>query len=346
MRIPWKVKQLTSKLRGLAHFCAKNSIFRGLDSKQKTIAFACGFHGKSGGSQAIANIANLLSTSCNVIFTSVPTSHVNTLLNRAVSICRRLPVDSDLYICDLSVSIETLLSIKRQEKPVIVSIHGFKDRLHRLSQDHIEKVLSLVDKVHFVSPVQQRSYLLPVEKYFVIPNFCKPVVKTKATNNIGSVGNLDSPRKGAATTVAIGLASNAKEIHLWSTSKDNWNSSRVKRHDWESDKRKIFDSFDVLVFMSELETFGLVVIEAMSAGIPCVLSSLDVFEQFSNCPGIAVHSPNDINACVASTNQFLLQKDDLSNPMRLHFEENYSAKSVVSLWENEILKLLQTTGSP
>ena len=127
MKIPWKVTRVLANLKSLAHFYAKNSIFHSSKPKHPTITFACGFHGKSGGSQAIASIANLLSASYNVSFASFPTSHVNTLLKKSVGICSRLPSNSDLYICDLSISIETLLSIKRQEKPVIVSIHGFKD---------------------------------------------------------------------------------------------------------------------------------------------------------------------------------------------------------------------------
>ena len=64
----------------------------------------------------------------------------------------------------------------------------------------------------------------------------------------------------------IALKSNADCIHLWSLEEDRWNNPRVKVHSWESDKDKIYDSFDVLVFMSLEETFGMVVIEAADPG--------------------------------------------------------------------------------
>jgi glycosyltransferase involved in cell wall biosynthesis len=48
----------------------------------------------------------------------------------------------------------------------------------------------------------------------------------------------------------------------------------------------IYNTFDVLINLSKQETFGMVVIEAMSAGLPCLLSSIPAFEQFRGCRGV------------------------------------------------------------
>ena len=162
----------------------------------------------------------------------------------------------------------------------------------------------------------------------------------KKTNNVGTVGNLDAPRKGMNRTADIGLLSRASEIHLWQTSKTNWRSPRIKPHSWQSNKEKIYNSFDVLISMSESETFGLTVIEAMSAGIPCLLSPIKAFKQFEDCPGIVISDPDDTRACAFATDYLLARKSRLSSQMKTYFQSHYSENVIANLWHDEISKII------
>ena len=156
------------------------------------------------------------------------------------------------------------------------------------------------------------------------------------TNNVGSVGNLSDVRKNADQSIKIALASKADAIHLWSIKQDIWHHERVVTHSWETDKEKIYNSFDVLVFMSELETFGLVVIEAMSAGIPCMLSDIPVFKQFEQCPGVVIIDAVKETYAPEILNELLANKAELSHEMFHYFDKTYSEKAIFSKW-NELI---------
>ena len=212
----------------------------------------------------------------------------------------------DIYFFDLSADANKVKKIKSTNKLVILTIHGLRNALHNLHSQHIDEMLSLADKVHFVGQVQQDSYQLPREDYFIIPNSASPVTKNQITNNIGVVGNLDSPKKNAALSIEIGLSSNCDKIHLWSTNKSFSLNSRVVHHEWENNRNVIFNSFDVLVFLSQQETFGLVVAEALSAGIPCVLSSIDAFAPFKDCPGVVMLKDDEMHTAHLHINRLLI----------------------------------------
>ena len=201
-------------------------------------------------------------------------------------------------------------------------------------------MLELVDKVHFVGQVQQDSYQLPIDSFFIIPNSAQEVNKRQTTDNIGVVGNLDEPRKNAEKTVEVGLRSNCEKIHLWSTSQKFSIDPRVIHHSWENDKQKIFDSFDVLVFLSQQETFGLVIAEALSAGIPCVLSKIDAFISFTSCPGVILVEDAELNLAHIHINQLMLNKESLKPLIQTFFQENFSQVKINQLWCGKILNLL------
>lgn len=341
----WRLRKLAVKIKSFVYFYSAHT--RGLiqdKSRSNQITFICGFHGDSGGPQAIANIANLLSEQYQVAFISKPVSSYNTRLVKKIQIRSKIDNNCPIYITDLSIDIKTMSQLKKRKKKIIITIHGFKNKSHQLSQDHIEEALKLADMVHFVSDIQQSSYKLPTDKYFIIPNTSNPILKTKLTNNIGSVGNLNDSDKGVEQTISIGLKSNAEKIHLWFKDRDpNMDSNRIICHDIERNKQKIYDSFDILVFMSKSETFGMVVIEAMSAGIPCVLSPLDVFKQFSNCPGIIILKDRNSNFAAKVINDLLLKKSDLREPMKKYFLENYAGDAILKMWENNIESIMNAT---
>lgn len=331
-RLPYFLKKrLTLSINSLYYFL-NIFVFLFKQKNAKKITFNCGFHGETGGVFAIASIANLLSRNYDVEFITYPNSNYNRFLNRSIRFVNSPDLNSNLFICDVSCEHSFFEFLKSNNKKTIVSCHGFLDESHGLTKERVLKTLSFADKVHFVSHVQQDSFNLFEDSYKVIPNTTKAIYKSVQTNNAGCVGNLNEARKNAQGSIDIVLKSNLKKLHLWSAEVDKWQNSRIIVHPWESNKNKIYNSFDILVFMSQLETFGLVVIEAMSAGIPCLLSNIPAFQQFKDCPGVVIIDESNYKEAHEILNGLLENKPKFQQSMITHFEKNYSTEAVTSQW--------------
>jgi len=331
LRMPWVIMSNYGKLINACHYYAKK-----FDVKDKlkdiNITIKCGFHGKTGGLYAIASIANMLSTKHSVYFVSYPSSNYNPILCNNVKLINNLNLDSDIYIFDVSCDHESYELIRRLGKPIIVSCHGFLYELHGLESDYVMKSLLLSNLTHFVNMVQQESFQLQHGKYEIIPNSTKQITKNKFTKNVGVVGNLDDERKNVNESVEIFLKSNASKIHLWSCSSTSSSNGRIVCHGWENDKNKIYNSFDVLVFMGKQETFSLTVIEAMSAGIPCLISAIPAHEQYRKCPGIVIVDDTNRTYAHELLNELLEMKFELRDSIINFWDLNYSEKAVSSKW--------------
>jgi hypothetical protein len=114
MYIPWKVKRALELATNIYHFITKWS-FKPHQSVRRKATFICGFHGKTGGTQAIASIANMLSHNFDIFFLSHPTSHINSLVSKSVKLVNKLNVNSDIYICDLNIDIKTFKTDKKSQ---------------------------------------------------------------------------------------------------------------------------------------------------------------------------------------------------------------------------------------
>ncbi|WP_420933463.1 glycosyltransferase [Alteromonas sp. A081] len=342
IKLPWRITNLYENIINSLFWC-RSIIFSVFFRKAKhRIFFNCGFHGKTGGAIAITSIANMLSEHFEVFFLSRPTSPLNRYLNPKIRLTQTVSYTMDLYICDLSSDIELLLKLKSRRNTVIVSCHGMPKASQKLPIERVYRCLNIADMVHFVSSAQQAEFNLPAHRHKVIANTCHKIIKTTNTKNAGVVGNLDLPEKGAKNSVNIALASNADYIHLWGVEKTKWPQSKVCTHPWEHDKKKIYNSFDVLVFMSESETFGLVVIEAISAGIPCLLSPIPAFRQFENVPGIIiVDNPEDIVTNSKYLNYLLENKSNFSTGLTSFYMDTYSIRATQLKWKNFATKLIQ-----
>jgi glycosyltransferase involved in cell wall biosynthesis len=222
---------------------------------------------------------------------------------------------------------------------VIVSCHGFLKEGHGLNEEHVKTSLDMADKVHFVSQAQQNVFKLPERKHFIIPNTSQQISKTVSTSNIGTFGTLNS-NKNVEESVKIATASNACQIHVWGVEKDIWRNNRIIVHNWEKNRNKIYNSFDVLVFMSKSETFGLVVIEAMSAGIPCLLSNIPAFQEFNDCPGIIIAEDTEITSASTLLNKLLSDKEQVKHEMQQYFQKQYSKNVIAEKWFKQIRKLI------
>jgi glycosyltransferase involved in cell wall biosynthesis len=150
---------------------------------------------------------------------------------------------------------------------------------------------------------------------------------------VGVVGNLQAARKNISEAIDIALESQADCIHLWGDAEySRAHHHRIKVHRWTSNKRVIYDTFDVLVNLSKQETFGMVVIEAMSAGLPCLLSSIPAFEQFRGCPGVRFIDEANREQAPQIVNELLQVKAVLKADIIAFWNSNFSEAAVADEW--------------
>ena len=114
---------------------------------------------------------------------------------------------------------------------------------------------------------------------------------------------------------------------------------RVIYHSWEYCREKIYNSFDVLIFFSERDTFGLVVAEALSAGIPCLLADLKSFSPFIDCPGVKTVSLYDLKHAHHIVNELIESKAELREPIINYYEEHFTPSKFKKIWEDKISQL-------
>jgi glycosyltransferase involved in cell wall biosynthesis len=111
---------------------------------------------------------------------------------------------------------------------------------------------------------------------------------------------------------------------------------KLRLSGWSDDIHAIFNSFDVLVSTSQSETFALVVAEALSAGIPCLLSDIPVYrELYSGCEGVAIMTGDD-QQDILSINQLLAQADQLKPTITSYWEGHFSEETVTRAWTEKI----------
>jgi glycosyltransferase involved in cell wall biosynthesis len=341
LRLPWFLKVKIEHGKNIYFYCHNRLLSRwGADanSPKKSITFKCGFHGQTGAVSSIANIANILADKYDVDFISFPKSNFNKYLNNNVRITQKVNFESDLFICDLSCDHEFLAQLKAANRKIIMSCHGMLHSQFGLKAEHKLKSVSYADVVQFVSAIQQQEYQLEENRYVVIPNTVVPVVKSSVTQNVGTVGNLNLVNKNVNASVSIALASKANKIQLWSIEQDSWNTERVVVHDWEINREKIYNTFDVLVFMSKEEALSMVVLEAMSAGIPCLLSNIPAFLQFSQTPGVFLVDPENIKEASTKLNELIVNKESLKDEILAYWQANYSSETVSNQWFQFISK--------
>ena len=102
---------------------------------------------------------------------------------------------------------------------------------------------------------------------------------------------------------------------------------------------EMYDSFDVLISASKYETFGLVVAEALSAGIPCLLADIPTFRSlYSDCEGVILLT-GDHEQDIKNINYLLKNAVELKKPIIQFWEDRFSSEIVQELWFERILKI-------
>jgi len=298
------------------------------------ICFLCGFHGITGATISIARLANLLAERYSVRFVASATSDFNRLVGRGVELVREPDKGAELFVVDGHVPLTQIRTLRESNKKVLITAHGIFP-----SDLKLEKIASAT-ATHLVGIIQLVHHRNVVGEYFVIPNYCDQLPIRRSAGSVGIVGRVLDKRKNVVGAVAAALRSKARRIHVWGGEGPEHTSRRVKYHPWNFRSARIYRSFAVLLSLSLEESFGLTVIEAMSAGIPCVLSDISAFRQFADCPGVAIVNPDDLDAVAAQLNQFLDQHEKLAPLLVDYWRKRYSREVVSKLWYEELDKLL------
>ena len=158
------------------------------------------------------------------------------------------------------------------------------------------------------------------------------------------MGHLNREPKNALKDIQLAHESDAHLIQCWGSDNifglDNPNPySKLRLNGWTNSILKIHKSFDLLLSTSQFETFGLVVAEALSAGIPCVLSDIPVYrELYSGCCGI-IFLTGDDRQDIRSINQLLDQAQSLEKGIIQFWQENFSDHVIKSAWLDKLVQI-------
>jgi len=334
--IPWRIKNTLNNIRNGFNYY-KSAL---TSTPAAEITFYCGFHGQTGGPAAISQIARILSKRYRVEFVSYPTSNYNAILDPSIKIVSKPSVSSKLMIFDVTAGRDRVNDARRRGNPTLVTCHGFSNTLHGLLEAEVRSCLDAADHVHFVTQLQQDEFKIPEDKYFIIKNIHQQVIKTKFGNNVGIIGSIHNEVKNLPRAIEIALASRASEVHVWGSEKDyKWPAAIF--HPWTNNKNNIYNSIDVLVSMSKNETFGMIVSEALSAGVPCLLSDIPAFRAFSTCKSVRIVDPDDTDTAVQYLNTLLDNKNDLRSVAVRYWQENLSEHVIERLWFSKMEELLR-----
>jgi len=348
-RIPWKVQ--TTAFSIYQNACSFLSQLTGKKKDGLNISFYCNYHQTTGSTVAISGIANHLASKHNIDAYIKPLSGYSRLLDLKV-VQHYLPekLAGSLVFVDIEQENSVVNKLISEGKAVILSCHAFPTTLHAVPQPTLIKNLELATYIHFVSKFQRAEFIrhysnINIEsKSFVIPNYTRQSTKQSTTGNVGIVGHLNRNIKNAIKGIQLGHLSDARLIQCWGSSTvagldDPKTYSELRINGWSNNIRRIHKSFDVLINTSKSETFGLVVVEAMSAGIPCVLSDLPVFrELFSNCKGVIFLSGDD-QQDIQSINHLLDQASILRRPVIEFWVSHFSNETITKAWFDKLSRI-------
>lgn len=339
-----KLKTFISELKNRYSFYKTNS-----DVNAKySIQFVCGFHGLSGGSEAIVSVANQLSKSFKVSFFTFPKSPLNPILGSFVRKATEIE-EADLFIVDRSLSEEEYKTIKSFNVPIIVSIHGKPNSLHGLKDDVSMQVFNYATDCHFVSLTQSELFQDEARNSFVIANSsddlrsCSYIETRTRTKRLGLVGNFEAPRKNLNKNIESGLQSDADTIIVWGNTLEKISDKRVIYKGYGHDKVEIYSSFDVFISLSTDENLPLAIIQALGAGKPCVLSDIPAHREFAHCKGVVLVELDDKQQIVNAVNQLLKEYSSLKETCENFWFDNFSEQQISENWKRTVIRLIENS---
>ena len=338
--VPWRLRKVASDMVSVMCYYGNRLRWperRAPDGRLR-IAFLIPYYGYTGASQAVISSAGAIATTHDVVFRSHPTNVMNQFVPRTIRIVSDLVGPLDLCIVESGEDLALVKALIARGVRIIVTTHGapptsagFKS--HGYDESVMDEVMRLATSIHYISESQ-----LPIIAKFMdrhtrqIPNFVERIVKTERTRDAGIVGDTTSPTKNAEASALAASRSRAGMVHVWGKSADRVSTDRVKWHGFSKNKAAIFNSFDVLVHLSRLDVQPLVLLEAMSAGVPCVLSNIPCFEPLRGVDGIWIVDPDDIDAATDAINQALDLSESVRSGLVRYWADHHSPEAVTQQW--------------
>ena len=309
------------------------SLFHMKRREKAIVQFIVGYEGISGGSEAIANIANNLCRDFNVFVAIGPLSNFNLWLSLKV---RRgiKNGEIDFLIIDRSAGLKEVELVANRAKVIICSVHGFNRTAHGIKQDFANINIKYADVVHFVSEHQRADFEGEYKQSVVIPNHCSALADRSGPFDIGMVGMFDNPAKNLELMIAeIEKLANVRAI-IWGRLTKEIVSNKVHFSGYSTNKDKVFSSFKVLLSLSLNETFGMVVIQAISAGKPCVLSSIDAHKMYEKCPGVFLVDPSNSEQIMVALRAAITMSGNSESKQKIkdYWQTLYNENSVKMQW--------------
>lgn len=336
--IPWRVKHAVNTLVNALHFLAnrcrsaRRAGIRGLK-----VQYCIPPYGHTGGSFAVMSVANLISESVGVRYMAGAANVMNRYAAPTVALDPEVAPDADICVIEGGEDPARIVAMRARGARIIVTMHGNPRtavvKNSDVDPENVARVLSLVDSAHFVAPSQTEILTgHPMLHRRLIPNFVDRVAKTRRTRNAGIVCDTRLGWKRALAALAAAEGSTAAHVHVWGRNSGERSTGRVTWHGFSADKAAVFNSFDVLVHLSLHENGPLVVLEAMSAGIACVLGDQPNYARYRGVPGIYLVGLHDAEAARLAVNEALERCEETRGPLIVHWEANYSPQALKSVW--------------
>ena len=354
MQLPWKIRKPIGDIYSFLHYLIKSIAYRRINtnkfSNQPTVEFNIPFYGFTGGGSAILTVANLISHDFSVSLFTHRTNIFNRYVSRRIKLVTKPSLDRDVYIMESGTDATLMGSLLASGRKVIISNHGFittavgAPRNYGYDDKKILFALSNASSAHFLSQEQAdatMAFCPSIKNARIIPNSVNSVARHRLNHGVGIVCDTTLPLKNVAAAILAAEASSASSVHVWGRFQDKYSSTRAIWHGFEKDKNRIYASFDVLVSLSLTETQPLTILEAMSAGIPCVLNDLSCYEFLKDVPGIWFVETGNIDQAIDAINTALKADAETRAALINYWRDHYSPDVAKSAWINYIRDIVR-----
>ena len=349
MQLPWKLRKPIDDAYSFSHYLIKSLAYRLTNTRntpsQPSVEFNIPFYGFTGGSAAILTVANLISSDFSVSLVTHQTNIFNRYVSHKIKLVTKPSLDKDVYIMESGTDATLMGRLLASGRKVIISNHGFittavdAPRNYGYDDSKILFALSNATSAHFLSQEQAEATMAfcpSIKNVRIIPNSVNSVAQHRLNHSVGIVCDTTLPLKNVAAAIVAAEASSATSVHVWGRFRDTYASTRAIWHGFEKDKNRIYASFDVLISLSLTETQPLTILEAMSAGIPCVLNDLSCYEFLKGVPGIWFVEVGNIGQATDAINTALKAGAEIRAALINYWRDNYSPNVAKSAWLNYI----------